>query len=241
MCIVALAHSTSDRYRLVVAANRDERHARPSAAADWWHGPGSLLAGRDLEAGGTWLGVTGAGRFAAVTNIFEGRAATGKRSRGELITGFLEATVDPADYAAEVEGRASAYGPFNLVLAAGDTVEFVSNRHPLESLGPGVHVFSNNAPGLEWSKVNVLGDAIESAIRRDDLVEFLVERLSGPDARGPLADAANSLFVVGDEFGTRCTTVLTIDAKYRAHFVEQRFGPGGIGAGRSEFSFVVSP
>ena len=261
MCIVAVAHRASSRYPLILAANRDERHARPSAAADWWHGPGSLLGGRDLEAGGSWLGVTGAGRFAAVTNIFDGasRSAASRvaasrtaahgsdtrraaeRSRGALVAGFLEGTAAPADFAAVVAQDGDRYGPFNLVVGDGDALSFVSNRNTSSALGPGIHVFSNNSPGLQWSKVGRLGDAIALAADRDDTTEYLIETLSGAAARGGLERAADSLFVVGADFGTRCTTVLTVDAGGRAVFVEQRFGPGGASAGRSAFTFEAAP
>lgn len=240
MCIVAVAHLASSRYPLIVAANRDERHARPSAAADWWDGPGTLLAGRDLVAGGTWLGVTGSGRFAAVTNIFEGGAAIAERSRGALVTGFLQGSAAPSEFAAALADQGERYGPFNLVLRADEELHFVSNRNASTALGAGVHVFSNNAPGLHWPKADLLADAITGAADRDDLAEFLIATLSGPDARGPLERAAESLFVVGDEFGTRCTTVLTMDAAGSAVFVEQRFGPGGDAAGRSELGFELT-
>lgn len=239
MCIVAIAHQASRRYPLIVAANRDERHARPSAAADWWDGPGSLLAGRDLTAGGTWLGVTGSGKFAAVTNIFEGKPAVAERSRGALVSGFLQGVDTPADYAAAIGGSGALYGPFNLIARDDKSLHFVSNRNASAALGTGIHVFSNNAPGLQWAKVDALAGAIEGAVHRDDLADFLVETLSGPGARGPLGRAADSLFVVGEEFGTRCTTVLTVDDDGRAAFVEQRFGPGGEAAGRSQFVFVA--
>jgi len=249
MCIVAIAHQASNRYPLIVAANRDERHARPSAAAQWWRspeapetGPGSLLAGRDLAAGGTWLGVTGSGRFAAVTNIFEPGAAPAERSRGELVSRFLGSTATASDYAETVAESGARYGPFNLVLRSDDELHFVSNRNASTSLAAGIHVFSNNAPGLQWAKVGVLADAIESASHRDDLQAYLIETLSSPKARGPIDQAAESLFVVGEEFGTRCTTVLTVDGKGHAALVEQRFSAGGETAGRSEFVFdVVGP
>lgn len=240
MCIVAIAHQAFSRYPLIVAANRDERHARPSAPADWWSGPGSLLAGRDLAAGGTWLGVTGTGRFAAVTNIFETGAAAAELSRGTLVTGFLEGSAPPAEYAAALGGDGALYGPFNLVLRDGEALHFVSNRNSSAALDPGIHVFSNSAPGLQWPKVGVLGEAIGTAAERDDLAGYLVETLSGPAARGPLERAADSLFVVGEAFGTRCTTVLTVEASGRMTFVEQRFGPGGESTGRSEFAFDLS-
>ncbi|HUF72500.1 MAG TPA: NRDE family protein [Gammaproteobacteria bacterium] len=240
MCIVAIAHLASDRYPLIVAANRDERHDRPSAAADWWGGPGSLLAGRDLAAGGTWLGVTSTGRFAAVTNVFEGGTVAPPKSRGALVTGFLRGKETPSEFAAACEDEGSLYGPFNLVLRSGDALYFVSNRNSSTALGVGIHVFSNNAPGLQWSKVGALADAIDGVADRDDPAEFLIGRLSGPKARGPLERAADSLFVVGETFGTRCTTVLTVDSDGRAAFVEQRFGPGGDASGRSEFTFDIA-
>jgi uncharacterized protein with NRDE domain len=240
MCIVAIAHRASDRYPLIVAANRDERHARPSAAADWWDGPGSLLAGRDLTAGGSWLGVTGTGRFAAVTNIFAGGAPAAARSRGALVTGFLQGSATPSEYAAALADSSSLYGPFNLLLRSGEALHFVSNRSASTALAAGIHVFSNNEPGLRWPKAGLLARALESAADRDDLHEALIGMLSGPEARGPLERAAESLFVVGEAFGTRCTTVLTVDAAGGAVFVEQRYDPGGDAAGRSEFAFDLA-
>jgi uncharacterized protein with NRDE domain len=240
MCIVAVAHLVSSRYPLIVAANRDERHTRSSAPADWWNGPGSLLAGRDLEAGGSWLGVDAAGRFAAVTNIFEGGAAGAPRSRGELVTGFLTGTASPSDYATAVAAAGGDYGPFNLIVVSGVDAHFVSNRNAPAVLVPGVHVFSNNRPGFAWSKVDALAAAIETAVARDDPVDYLLETLSGPPARGTLERAADSLFVVGDVFGTRCSTVLTVDRAGEAAFVEQRFDSGGAAAGRSAWRFGIS-
>jgi uncharacterized protein with NRDE domain len=240
MCIVAIAHRASTRYPLIVAANRDERHARPSAPAGWWNGPGSLLAGRDLSAGGTWLGVTGAGRFAAVTNIFEAGAQAGARARGARVSAFLTRSITPTDYAETVGPDGGADGPFNLLLRDAGELHYVSNRSSSAALGPGIHVFSNNAPGLQWAKIGTLADAIERAAGRDDPQAFLIETLSGPDARGPLERAADSMFVVGDEFGTRCTTVLTIDDAGHATFVEQRFEASGELGGRSELTFDVA-
>ncbi len=240
MCILAIAHRASSRYSLILAANRDERHARPASAARWWNGPGSLLAGRDLEAGGTWLGITGSGRFAAVTNIFDGGAAMAARSRGGLVTEFLESAATPAEYAVAVAADAGRYAPFNLVFGVGDALYFASNRNSSTALEPGVHVFSNNAPGIAWSKVDALADAVDRATHRADIDEFLIETLSGPEARGPLERAADSMFVLGDDFGTRCTTVLTVEATGRASFVEQRFDAEGNARGCSSFTFNIA-
>jgi uncharacterized protein with NRDE domain len=237
MCIVAISHLSSKRYPLIVAANRDERHARASAPATWWQGPGSMLAGQDLVAGGTWIGLTATGRFAAVTNIFEPGAAATERSRGELVTRFLGSATTPSEYSAALVDEIDRYGPFNLLLREGDALQFVSNRHPPATLESGVHVFSNNAPGVEWSKVGALARVLDAAAVEHDIHQFLIERLGGPDARGPLERASESVFVLGDTFGTRCTTVLTIDVEGRARFVEQRYTPDGAIDGREEFEF----
>ena len=239
MCIVAVAHRVSERYPLIVAANRDERHSRPTESAHWWGDPGSLLAGRDLEAGGTWLGITRAGRFAAVTNIFEAGAVRAARSRGDLVTRFLEGSECAAGYAAAVEASGSLYGPFNLVLFDGARLHFASNRFESSGLQAGTHVFSNSAPGLLWPKVGSLAGAIQSALDSDDLAEQLIELLSKPEVRGPLERAPESLFVVGNAFGTRCSTALTIDAHGRVVFIEQGFDAAGRPTGRSEQAFVV--
>jgi uncharacterized protein with NRDE domain len=241
MCIVAIASDVSSRYPFVLAANRDERHARPSAAADWWDGPGSLLAGRDLEAGGTWLGVTGSGRIAAVTNIFEPGAKPAERSRGALVTGFLTGSVQPDEYARATATQGAHFGPFNLFLARGNELAFVSNRDASATLGTGIHVCSNNQPGIEWAKKAKLAAAMQGSIDADDdLADTLIEVLSGPRARGSLERAADSLFIVGETFGTRCTTVVTIDSARQAHFVEQSFGAGGGLQGRAEYRFQLS-
>lgn len=241
MCIVAVAHLTSNRYPLIVAANRDERHNRASTAADWWDGPGSLLAGRDLEAGGSWLGISAAGRFAAVTNILDQRAGVAAaRSRGDLVTGFLTGSANTSDYAACIASSGAKYGPFNLVVVADRTAEFVSNRNAAATLDAGIHCFSNNRPGLAWAKVDVLADAIEAAMKIDDLQAYLLDALSGPAARGPIESAADNLFIVGDKFGTRCATVLTVDRAGRADFVEQRFGPDGAALGRADYRFELA-
>jgi uncharacterized protein with NRDE domain len=181
-----------------------------------------------------------------VTNILEGATANASatasapRSRGELVTGFLTGSAGPSDYAAAVAATGADYGPFNLVIVAGREARFVSNRNASATLGAGIHCYSNNRPGIAWAKVDLLAAAIETATERDDLHAYLLETLSGPAARGPVERAADSLFVVGDTFGTRCTTVLTVDHAGRAVFVEQRFGPGGVSTGRTEHRFELT-
>ena len=129
MCLILAALDAHPDYRLVVAANRDEFYERPTAALSIWNDTGGVIAGRDLRSGGTWMGVTADGRFAAVTNFREGRPpAPGKVSRGLLVADFLTADIGPADYLRQIEGE--RYDGFNLLLGDLDAVHYATNRGP---------------------------------------------------------------------------------------------------------------
>lgn len=239
MCVVAIAHLASDRYPLIVAANRDERHARSSAPAGWWDDSSGILGGRDLVAGGTWLGIGANGRFAAVTNIFEGSARPAERSRGALVGEFLGTDVSAWRYARDVSDDGVRYGPFNLLLLAGGRLSFASNRKPACELEEGVHVFGNNRPGTDWPKLRMLSTRLEQALAETDPSDGLLDCLSGTDARGTLETAPESLFIVGPDFGTRCSTVLTVDTQGNAEFVERSFLPDGTVSGTVRFAFEL--
>lgn len=258
MCIIGIAHQASGRFPLIVAANRDERHARPTAPAAWWPERPDILSGRDLVAGGTWLGITTGGRFAAVTNVFDSEPAAGLLSRGALVGNFLVATASGAGYGRALEVDGNAYGPFNLLLLDGSGLQFASNRRAGRALTPGIHACSNNLPGTDWPKVAVLGAALRDAINgarataadgarpetdsdpgaaAEDLVTRLLGLLAGPAARGTLDSAPESLFIVGDSFGTRCSTVIVVAASGEALFVERSFAAGGIEQDTRRFRF----
>jgi uncharacterized protein with NRDE domain len=152
MCLIVVALRAAPRYPLIVAANRDERHARPTASASWWAEAPRVLGGRDLEAGGTWLGLERAGRFAAVTNIREPDRPRGTRSRGTLVAEFLTSSVSAAAHAARAVEEGAAFGPFNLFAYAGGELWFASNRGAAARLAPGLHSFSNAPAGVDWPK-----------------------------------------------------------------------------------------
>ncbi|MGH8327376.1 MAG: NRDE family protein, partial [Steroidobacteraceae bacterium] len=129
MCLLVLAWKAHPRYRLVVAANRDEYHDRAAAPLSRWSGPPDILAGRDLRAGGTWLGLDRHRRFGVVTNFRElARAAAGAPTRGGLIPQYLGGAAPPGEYLAGLEGEAAGYGGFNLLLADVDSLWYASNR-----------------------------------------------------------------------------------------------------------------
>jgi uncharacterized protein with NRDE domain len=223
----------------VVAANRDERHARPAAPARWWQDPESVLAGRDLVAGGTWLGITRTGRVAALTNIHESppRAAAA-RSRGELVATFLQGRAPADEFGAELRPVLEQYGAFNLLLYDGERLRYVSNRAPPRALRNGIHIFSNADPSVDWPKTRRARAGLEEWLSEPTDASALLELL---DERAPRHAAREyfqeSLFVEGSEYGTRCSTVLTIAQTGAVVFVERRFDGAGRATGEDRFDF----
>jgi uncharacterized protein with NRDE domain len=237
VCIIALAFGVAERCPLIVAANRDERHARGSAAAGWWPDVPDLLAGRDLVAGGTWLGVSRGGRFAAVTNIFEGSVRAGEHSRGGLVSGFLEARTSAHRYAAEIEQAGPRYAAFNLLLYDGTDLVFVSNRGGRALLEPGVHAFGNGRPGEDWPKADAARDGLAVLLQDAEPIDAAFALLASQRDTGERGDPRDAIFVVGAEFGTRCSTVVLLEADGRARFAERRFAANGKPTGTSRFEF----
>ena len=164
MCLVVVSLEASERYSLIFCANRDERHARPSAAAGWWQDHPRVLGGRDLVAGGSWLALDRAGRLAAVTNFRTVDATAAPRSRGELVAGYVTGALSLDAYSAALHGRSAEYGPFSLLLLDGADLRYVSNRAPSARLGHGVHALSNAAYGVEWPKVRSARAGVEALL-----------------------------------------------------------------------------
>lgn len=227
MCLIVVAVGAAPDYPLIVAANRDERHARPATRAAWWPEV-PLLAGRDLEAGGTWLGVDRRGRFAAVTNIRDPERASGLRSRGSLVADFL-AGGEPAErYAARVVRDGAAFGAFNLLVHDGRELHFASNRAAAASLGAGLHAFSNAPAGVEWPKTTSARAGAERALAEPAPVEPLFRLLAERDDSKPADERyRRTHFVVGPTYGTRCSTVVLVDADGGVTFAERTFDATG--------------
>lgn len=241
MCLIGFALDAHPRYRLVLGANRDELHARATAPARFWRDQPRVLAGRDEAAGGTWLGVNTDGRVAAVTNFREGRPRDPeKRSRGELVSGFLGGDDNAATYARRVAARGDRYAGFSLLLFDRTAGWFVSNRdgepHPVR---PGIHALSNHLLDTPWPKVRRLRDALDETLQgerpdRARLSAALLDREAA--ARQELPDtgvgaSVESLlsppFVRSPEYGTRSSTVLTVPSNGRLHFEETTFDSEG--------------
>src|SRR5262245_52820704 len=228
MCLIVLALGASPRYPLIVAANRDEQHARATASAAWWREPPHVLGGRDLEAGGTWLALDRAGRFAAVTNIREPNRPVAPRSRGSLIVDFFADRASAESYSARAAGDGAGFGPFNLFLYDGRELMFASNRAAPARLGTGLHSFSNAPAGIEWPKTVGARAGVERLLSHAAPIEPLFDLLAERDESGSAEERyRRTHFVVGPVYGTRCSTVVLFDAAGRATFVERSFDAAG--------------
>lgn len=251
MCLVVVAFNCRDCLPLVVAANRDEFHARPTGAAQWWADRPDVVGGRDLEAGGTWLAMHRNGRVACVTNYRDAKhERAGYRSRGELVTGFVDADMPPAEYLAGID--AGAYAGFNLLVADRERMAYLSNRGAgLRELEPGIYGLSNATLDEPWSKVQRSKARLEATLEsgnvdEDGLFELLSDRRKGPRGEsqtdGLTPEFAHTLtapFIVAPEYGTRSSTVLIVDSSGRVRFVERRFDAGGDSTGESKFEFEL--
>ncbi|HET9108412.1 MAG TPA: NRDE family protein [Steroidobacteraceae bacterium] len=251
MCLLVLAWNAHPRYRLVVAANRDEYHDRPAAPLAPWPGAAGLLAGRDLRAGGTWLGIDARRRFGVVTNFRDlAPAPAGAPSRGELIPRYLAGTEGPGAYLHALEAAASGYGGFNLLLADGESLWYASNRGTpfAQRLPPGVYGLSNERLDTPWPKLRRVRQGFESWLpggsAQDGGLFALLEdrRPAGDDEDLPSTGLApewertlSSPFVLNERYGTRCSTIVAIEPSGRAYLSERRFDPTGSRSGECEY------
>lgn len=256
MCLIALAWRTHPRYELALIANRDEVHARPAAAADRDPEHPDLYGGRDLAQGGSWLLVSTRGRLAAVTNVRVGLAGeAAPRSRGALVRDFAGGTATAGAFLAALAATAAEYGRFNLLLWDGSSLRFASNhpRFVTHTVAPGVHAMSNGAFDARWPKsahaTRALSSWLASPVAEAGhanevpplapLFEALADTTPAPDGLLPdtgvgieLERALSPAFLRGEVYGTRCCSVVLVDAG-AITFVERRFGPEGAPTGES--------
>lgn len=243
MCLLAIAWNVHPRWRLLLAGNRDEFHDRQAAPLAHWAGPTGIVAGRDLQSGGTWAGMARGGRMAVVTNVRDPTVRKpGAPSRGALVTAFLRGEESAADHAARLLAPAPDYAPFNLLLADGETCEYVGNTPAARRtrLAPGVHGLSNGDLDEPWSKVVMLRERLGAWIASGDdnpdpLWDALADETPAGDAVLPdtgvgleLERMLSPAFIRGPRYGTRASTLIAIDHDGRGWIAERRFGPDGV-------------
>jgi uncharacterized protein with NRDE domain len=239
MCLVVIAHRSSSRFPLIIAANREEDHQRPTIPASFWPDAPEIIGGRDALQGGTWLALNRNGRFAAVTNLRGVPRDPGRRSRGALVTDFVRSDTPALDYLRMVEAEADQYPPFHLYAGRfNDDLALMSGS--ARSLKPGIHALSNAAFGEHWPKVAtaetsvaaIVGTSSSATLIAHELLDFLT---SPPVHNDPTRD----IFIVGDRYGTRSSTVV-IAGTDDVRFVEQSYGAGGVVGERREFNFKLT-
>ncbi|MEP6657205.1 MAG: NRDE family protein [Betaproteobacteria bacterium] len=251
MCLAVIGLDAHPRYALVIAANRDEAHARPASPAAWWDE--GWLAGRDLRGGGTWLGVDRRGRWAFLTNVREpGNKDPAAPTRGALVTEILGDPALPADSLARRKTDMARYNGFNLLAGTMAHGWWLSNRTGgPQALPRGVHAVSNAGLDTPWPKVVATRHAFANWCAAgggdfDPLFAALASRAEAPDAALPQTGVSlewerrlSAPFIVSAEYGTRCSTVVAISHEGQAIFMERSFDPLGAPAGSVEHRFTV--
>jgi len=253
MCLLVLAWLSHPRYRLVVAGNRDEFHDRPAAPLGWWTDVPGILAGRDLRAGGTWMGLSRSGRFGVVTNFrnAEAAASEGSPSRGQLVPRYLGDDRAPGPFVEELSEAAPRFAGFNLLVGGPSALHFYSNavgEGPRE-LPPGIYGLSNHRLDEPWPKLTRTRARFAAALEDEDpapadLLAMLADRESagatGTATSGlseELERALSAPFVRHDHYGTRCSTLVRVEHGGRSVVHERRFDARGAESGSSRFEF----
>lgn len=249
MCLILFAWQQHHAYPLIVAANRDEFYARPSEGAAFWPVAPQVLAGRDLSGGGTWLGVTRDGRFAALTNVREPqRPYPGGMSRGALVSGFLEGKDSAQNYAAQVQEKGEQFAGFNLLLGDGASLYCVSNRADVpRSLSPGIYGLSNHQLDTPWPKVQrgkrqlasllpgVTTAALIAMLQDDTLAEDIALPSTGVGLE--MERMLSAMLIRSPVYGTRSSTALLLGNT--CEFSEQNYREKGELAEKRNYVFAV--
>ncbi len=256
MCLALIAYRVHPRFPLVLVANRDEFHARPATPMHWWDDGPPLLAGRDLQAGGTWCGLDPHGRLALVTNYRDpSLAKPQENSRGELVAAFLRSQSGARDFVHDAAARAARYAGFSL-LALDDSGLGYAVSHPGPAawmLEPGIYGLSNRRLDAPWPKLLRTRALFEREIAGGDpvparLLEILADRTVADDTQLPDTGIGldwerllSSPFIVGPGYGTRCSTVVLIDRERRLSIEERSFASDGSTTTRVRIAFQSLP
>jgi uncharacterized protein with NRDE domain len=240
MCVIFFAFQTHPKYPLILLANRDEFYERPTLEAHFWEDYPEIYAGRDLVGGGTWLGITKTGRFAAVTNYRDPNAERGKFSRGDLVGDFLKNKDSVEDYLRKVQMRAAEFSGFNLLVgeinANFQRLGYYSNRaDEIKILAPGIYGLSNHLLDTPWRKVRKgkaeLSEVMQkSDIRNDTLFEILNDRTLADDTDLPDTGIGyerekllSAIFIETPIYGTRSSSLVLVRSDYEISLTERNF------------------
>ncbi len=240
MCLIVFGYKAHPDYNLIFAANRDENHSRPTRAAQFWDNYTHLLAGKDLKAGGTWMGINKLGAMAAITN-YRNPADQKKNSpsRGHLVLDYLKNSGPPEKYLEKIDRNVDAYNGFSLILGNMKKLMFYSNQERTKKeIEPGIHGLSNHLLDTPWPKVKRAKEQLWQIIQNPEFSEDALfslledERKPSeeelPDTGIPLhlEKKVSPIFIKSEDYGTRSSTVLLIHKNGKITFTEKRFKPG---------------
>jgi uncharacterized protein with NRDE domain len=237
MCLIIFANNILDDYKLIFAANRDEFYDRPSEQAEFWSEHPNLLAGKDLQAGGTWMGITKQGRFAAITNYRDLKNhRTGAPSRGNLTLDYLVNDISPEKYYNKLKPVVNNYNGFNLILGDVNELFYFSNKSDgLQTLEPGIHGISNAVLDTPWPKVEKSKRQLQHLIEQKnihpwEILNLLDDTSLAKDEELPdtgvgleLERMLSPVFIKSDNYGTRSSTIVTVDRQNNVRFVEKTY------------------
>ena len=257
MCLIVFAWRSHPQHKLLVAANRDEFYARPTAPVHFWNDAPLILAGRDLQQGGTWLGITTSGRFAALTNVRNVQAPVGKLSRGLLVSDFLNSDATAERFSQQLQSTLSNYSPFNLLLCDGEYLYYNNNTGDSFELPPGVYGLSNAALDTPWPKVAAGKQALlhltttylnldTTEEKAEQLFLLLADARQADEAELPdtgvgiaLEKQLSSRFIHFDTYGTRCSTVVMQSYSGETVFLERQFDDTGQATDTTHYALPV--
>ena len=253
MCLLLISYKNHPRYKLIVAANRDEFYNRPASPAHFWEDKPELLAGKDFEAGGTWLGLTSSGKFSAITNYRDIKnLKKDAPTRGKLVTDFLSNNFSPVDYIKELEEKSDLYNGYNLIFGDIKKMNYFSNQTKKSiELTPGIYGLSNHLLDTPWYKVEKSKKSFSKILAKQDidyrdLFEILSDRSYPADDMLPdtgvglkIERAVSPVFVATPYYGTRSSTVIFIDIDNHVTFAENSLNTVSGKWIKSSFEFEI--
>lgn len=239
MCIITIAYKLKEEQPLLIVANRDEFYNRPAAAAAYWQENDDVFGGRDLEKMGSWLAVNKNGRFAAVTNYRDfTMRLDGDKSRGFIVNDFVLGMESSESFLQQIKSEGLLYGPMNVLVYDGETLWHYNNVTTImQEMDPGLHCVSNATLNTPWPKAERMKALVANAIAENKTAEEMVtigqdtekpvdERLPSTGISLEMERELSSIFVLREGYGTRCTTILSMQKNADIEFIEQTYEEG---------------
>lgn len=253
MCLIFFSLNSHPTYKLVIAANRDEFYDRRTAPADYWKDHPNVLGGRDLEAGGTWMGITRSGRISLITNYRDPKnIRPNAPSRGQLVSDYLTGKDSPDEYLDHLEPKAKSYNGFNLIVGTPDELWYLSNyKDGVHKISSGLHGLSNHLLETPWPKVERGKQKMKKLLEHDtiqtqNLFEVLFDDVVASDDTLPDTGvgilrerALSSMFIKSPGYGTRCSTIVLVDKRDQVLFSERVFNLTDFTYTEQEFKFSI--